>query len=148
MGLPSLLAMQKSLQKQARAPVNTPVSPILSPCSSTNRSWSVANLLVVEEAVMLWNKNDSQTEEEPERSLLDQGLYMIKSLIPKMLNSPSNLPNYSTPPPKPPPITMAPVKPTLLLLRPFLLLSHHLNTKKKNLHTDKPIIRQNDTPSP
>ena len=95
----------------------------------------------MEEVVIAQHKNNSQSEDEPERSLLDQSLYMMKSLLPKILNSPLNLLNYLTPPPKPSPTIMAPIQPSLLLLRPFPLSSHCLNTKKKNPQTNQLFIK-------
>ena len=118
------------------APVNVPTSPMLSSPSNISTRWNVADLLVMEEAAAL----ESQTEDEPERSLLDQGLYMMKFLLLKTLNSPLNPQNYSTLPQKPSPTTMAPVQPHLLLLRPLPLLSNRLNTKKKNVRTNQLFI--------
>ena len=49
--------------------------------------------------------------------------------------------NLCIPPPKPLTSIMAPVKPTLLLLRPLPLSSHCLNAKRNNLWTNQSFIK-------
>ena len=118
-------------------PVDIPVSPTLSCHSNTNISWNVADLLLVEEELApAW-----QTEDEPERSLLDQGSYMKKFLLPKTSNPSSSPRKCSTLPPKPSHITMGPVTNHQLLLKPSPLSSTCLNTRKKNVWTNQLFIK-------
>ena len=59
------------------APVDKPMSPMLSSHSNISRSWTVADLPIMEEVVTLQHKNNSQPADKLKRSLINQGLYIV-----------------------------------------------------------------------